>query len=167
MRIDQPVPSWYVGQTLGVLGVIFMNKLCQQPLYACKLYTFHFRNKRDLRDVSVPGHSLSVMDQTTMDLICLILFLSNVEHLQECLLFWNWLSLQYASPWMNFCLFVLLLVHFRNNILTHWGRDKMDAISQTTFWSEFSWMKMFEFRLKFHWSLFLRVQLTIFQHWFR
>ena len=51
--------------------------------------------------------------------------------------------------------------------LTHWGRDKMDAISQTTFWSAFSWMKMFEFRLKFHWSLFLRVQLTIFQHWFR
>ena len=51
--------------------------------------------------------------------------------------------------------------------LTHWGRDKIDAISQTTFWSTFSWMKMFEFRLKFHWNLFLRVQLTIFQHWFR
>ena len=33
--------------------------------------------------------------------------------------------------------------------------------------SAFSWMKMFEYRLKFHWSLFLRVQLTIFQHWFR
>ena len=31
----------------------------------------------------------------------------------------------------------------------------------------FSSMKMFEFRLKFHWSLFQRVQLTIFQHWFR
>ena len=28
-------------------------------------------------------------------------------------------------------------------------------------------MKMFEFRSKFHWSLFPRVQLTIFQHWFR
>ena len=26
---------------------------------------------------------------------------------------------------------------------------------------------MFEFRLKFHWCLFLRVQLTIFHHWFR
>ena len=51
--------------------------------------------------------------------------------------------------------------------LTHWGRDKMDAISQTTFSSAFSWMKIFEFRWKFHWSLFLRVQLTIFQHWFR
>ena len=53
------------------------------------------------------------------------------------------------------------------NVLTHWGRDKMDAISQTTFWSAFSWMKTFEFRLKFHWSLFPRVQLTIFQHWLR
>ena len=46
--------------------------------------------------------------------------------------------------------------------LTHWVRDKMDAISQTEFWIPFSRMKMFEFRLKFNWSLFLRVQLTIF-----
>ena len=43
----------------------------------------------------------------------------------------------------------------------------MDAIWQKIFSSAFSWMKMFEFRLKFHWSLFLRVQLTIFQYWFR
>ena len=43
----------------------------------------------------------------------------------------------------------------------------MDAILQTTFSNAFSWMKMFEFRLKFHWSLFLRFQSTIFQHWFR
>ena len=35
-------------------------------------------------------------------------------------------------------------------ILTHWGRDKMDAISQTTFSSAFSRMKIFDFRLKFH-----------------
>ena len=60
-----------------------------------------------------------------------------------------------------------LLMNAMLTPLTHWGRDKMDAISQTTFWSAFSWMKMFEFRFKFHWSLFLRVQLTIFQHWFR
>ena len=52
------------------------------------------------------------------------------------------------------------------NWLTHWGRDKMAAISQTTFSNAFSWMKMYEFRLKFHWSLFVRVQLTIYQHWF-
>ena len=51
--------------------------------------------------------------------------------------------------------------------LTHWGRDKMAAIFQTTFSNEFLWMKMYEFRLSFHWSLFLGFQLTIFQHWFR
>ena len=51
--------------------------------------------------------------------------------------------------------------------LTHWGWDKMAAISQTTLSNPFSWMKIFEFRSKFHWSLFLRFQLTIFQHWFR
>ena len=51
--------------------------------------------------------------------------------------------------------------------LTHWDRDKMAAISQTTFSNGFSWMKMYEFRLTFHWSWFLGVQLTIFEHWFR
>ena len=51
--------------------------------------------------------------------------------------------------------------------LTHWGRDKMAAVSQTTLRKAFSWMQMLEFRLRFHWSLFLRVQLTIIQHWFR
>ena len=49
--------------------------------------------------------------------------------------------------------------------LTHWGRDKMAAIFQTTSSNAFSWMKVYEFRLRFHWSLFLRVQLTVFQHW--
>ena len=34
----------------------------------------------------------------------------------------------------------------------------------------FKWiffMKMYGFRLKFHWNLFLRIRLTIFQHWSR
>ena len=52
------------------------------------------------------------------------------------------------------------------NGLTHWGRDKMAAISQTTLSSAFSWEKMSEFQLKFHWTLFPRVQLTTFQHCF-
>ena len=46
-------------------------------------------------------------------------------------------------------------------------RDKMAAISQTTLSNAFSRMKMLEFLLRFHWNLFLMVQLTIFQHWFR
>ena len=52
-------------------------------------------------------------------------------------------------------------------ILTHWGRDKMAAIFQTTFWNAFSWMKMCDFLLRFHLTLFPMVKLTIFQHWFR
>ena len=52
-------------------------------------------------------------------------------------------------------------------LLAHWDRDNMADISQTTLSIAFSWMKMLEFRLDFHWSLFPRVQLTIFQHWFR
>ena len=44
---------------------------------------------------------------------------------------------------------------------------QMDAIAQRTFSNAFSWMNMFEFLLKFHWSLFPRVELTIFQYWFR
>ena len=68
---------------------------------------------------------------------------------------WNWDN-QRVTP-----------IAMREYALTHWGRDKIHTISQTTFSSEFSWMKMHEFRLIFHWSLFLRVPLTIFQHWFR
>ena len=40
-------------------------------------------------------------------------------------------------------------------MLTHSDRNKMDAIFQTTFSDGFSWMKMYEFRLKFNWNLFL------------
>ena len=43
----------------------------------------------------------------------------------------------------------------------------MAAILQTTLSIAFSWMKMLEFRLKFHWSLFLGVQLTTSHHWLR
>ena len=52
-------------------------------------------------------------------------------------------------------------------LLTHWGRDEIDVISQTILSNAFSWMKMNKFRLRFYWSLFPGVQSTIFQHWFR
>ena len=44
---------------------------------------------------------------------------------------------------------------------------KMAAIFQTTISNAFSLIRMYKFRLIFHWSLLPRVQLTIFQHWFR
>ena len=36
-----------------------------------------------------------------------------------------------------------------------------------TFWNAFSWMNISLFWFKFHWSWFLRVQLTISKHWLR
>ena len=42
--------------------------------------------------------------------------------------------------------------------------DKMAAILQIFFSDVLSWMKNVVFWLQFHWSLFLRVQLTITQH---
>ena len=73
----------------------------------------------------------------------------------------NW-SISVLCNYYSFPLLVVPPQHGCEVIsLTHWGRDDMDAITQTTFLSAFFWMKMFEFRLKFHWSLFLRVQLTI------
>ena len=41
----------------------------------------------------------------------------------------------------------------RGHLLTHWGRDKMAAIYQTTFSNAFPWMKMYEIWLKVHWSV--------------
>ena len=48
--------------------------------------------------------------------------------------------------------------------LTHLPLDKMATILQRTFSNAFSWM---EIRLRFHWNLFLGLELTIFQHLFR
>ena len=41
----------------------------------------------------------------------------------------------------------------------------MAVILRTTLSKAFSWLKMYGFRLRFHWSLFLGVQLRIFQQW--
>ena len=54
----------------------------------------------------------------------------------------------------------IAMLHWNNTItkaLTHWGRDKMAAIFQTTFSNAFSLTKIYEIRIKFHWSLFPRV----------
>ena len=64
-----------------------------------------------------------------------------------------------------------MLVLFNDNELakpdesasTNWDSNKMATNLQTTI----LWMKIVEFLFKFHWSLFLRVWLTISQYWFR
>ena len=44
--------------------------------------------------------------------------------------------------------------------LTQWGRNKIATVFQAAFSNAFSWMKIFVFWLKFHWRLFLRIQMT-------
>ena len=43
----------------------------------------------------------------------------------------------------------------------------MTAILRMAFSNAFTWMKTFEFQIKFHWNMFLGLQLTINQYWFR
>ena len=73
---------------------------------------------------------------------------------------------KHASEHKHIVFEMAVILSRRRWVLTHWGRDKMVAFSQTTLSNAFYWMKILEFRLKFHWSLFLRVLLTIFRHWF-
>ena len=71
-----------------------------------------------------------------------------------------------VSKWMlRLTLAWIIQLEIINNYgLTHWGWKKIAAIFQTTFQMQFiEWKCM---NLRFHWSLFLTVQLT-FQHWFR
>ena len=48
--------------------------------------------------------------------------------------------------------------------ITRCDRDRRAAIFRRAFSNAFSWIKMCEFRLRFHWNLFLRFQLTILHH---
>ena len=68
--------------------------------------------------------------------------------------------------WFPWCYFQCKICQI-NLCLTHWGQDKMTIIFQITFSNAFSWTKMYEFWLKFHWSLFLSFQLTTSLPWFR
>ena len=100
-------------------------------------------------------------------LIEIYIFSSKKMHLKtsaaKCRLIFP--DLNMLNVYIRWC--VLLWLVQVDVSLTHLGRDKMAAVSQTTLSNAFSWMNMLEFRLRFQWSLFLRVQLTIFQHWFR
>ena len=76
-----------------------------------------------------------------------------------------------TSHWSQIILFVFIAITFhisqwyrtcswyefsKGFNLTHSGRDKMAGISQMTVWNVFSWMKMYQFRLRFYWSCFQR-----------
>ena len=49
----------------------------------------------------------------------------------------------------------------KQDVLAHWVRGKIAAISQTTFSDPFSWIKVYGFRLRLHWNLFLGFELVV------
>ena len=71
--------------------------------------------------------------------------------------FWQFWARKYLLK-LHYRVENTLMVHGENTFmvhgnrqqstLTHWGRDKVNAIWQTTFSSAFSWMNMFEFWFK-------------------
>ena len=59
----------------------------------------------------------------------------------------------------NHTLFLVMMAQLKStgwgeilHNLTHWGWDKMAAIFQMPFLNAFSWVKIYKFRLKLHWS---------------
>ena len=48
-----------------------------------------------------------------------------------------------------------------------WGREKIPPFHRRFFQNAFTSGKSYELRSRFHWSLFLLLELTIFLHWFK
>ena len=59
----------------------------------------------------------------------------------------SWHSVHYKVRYNLPCSFQHYRMCFDDHMmqLTHWGRDKIDSISQTTFSNAFSWIKMYHF----------------------
>ena len=116
-----------------------------QRLISGKLFCCH-QGKLDL----VPTTS-EIQQQTRSKYISLINQTNMIQHT----ILKKW---QYASRYLQSFIILVLITE-----LTHWGRDKTAASFKTTISNAFSWMNMYKFRLRFHWSLCPRVQLIIFQ----
>ena len=65
----------------------------------------------------------------------------------------KWPATRKMSPFDDVIMITSHLTFVWNQDLTHWGRDKMVAIFQTTFSNAFCLMKMYEFRLRFYWNV--------------
>ena len=76
-------------------------------------------------------------------------------------------AIQHKSPTWTVKEKAYRLVKRTIDLSTYCGRDKMADILKTTLSNAFYWPKMFQLWLNFHWTMFLKFQLTINQHWFR
>ena len=174
------MPSHYLNQCCIIVNWTLRNKL--QWNFSQKL---NFSFKKVQLKTSCPGDDV-LTAYYRIHLYFKTIHQPSLGEIQH-LLHWfspvGWVPIQvhYSFPGMELgievCLLETLITscegmlpsqnHPQELYLTHWGWDKMAANFLTTFSNAFSWMKMYEFQLRFHRILFLRVQLTISHHWFR
>ena len=165
LSIQQPLTHWSRDKMVVIFHTTFQMHFLE---WKCiKIYQYFVEVCTKVSINNIPGYKpfYQLMMVSLMTHICInrsqwVNFCFRSKKANERGMNWWHLMGWYTETGANY-------VPHKIYCLTHWGRDKMVAISQTTFLSAFSWMEMFEFRLKFHWSLFLRVQLTKFQHCFR
>ena len=155
------VPSHHLNQCRNIVNWTLGNKL--QWNINRNLYIFIKENAFEIvvwKMVAILSRPQCVNEKPHWFRLWLVLHQATSHNLSRCL---HSAMTPYGViklHWVNSC-------HVEIVFNTLRPRDKMAAIFQTTFWNAFSWMKMYQFRLRFHWSLFPRVKLTIFQHWFR
>ena len=165
-RLGLPQSQWIMGARDRSLGLPpFFQKSLSVPLSR----HFVYRNGCAKR----LWNSVFYMTVVSLYVTIVYIYICRIRHLHLWLP--NYLVLANTGTRAN----TLKQVLARNRIewllsrrgteehLTHEGRDKMAAILQTRFWDVFSWMKSSVSWFEFPWSLFLRVQLTISQCWFR
>ena len=85
------------------------------------------------------------------------------------ILIWIPLHNENQRPWtfLSKAYFVFTRITISYYIYMHQHIEAGAKWHFQTFWIAFSWMKMYYFRVKFHWHLLPSVQLTTFQHWCR
>ena len=103
--------------------------------YNLKYFIYHYYHYNEhylskfwqVRNLRLPFHSVCRPISSRINCSCLRRSDGRVDWRWLALI--GWLGITETNPWLNPCW------------LTHWGRDKMDDISQRTFPNAFSWMK--------------------------
>ena len=143
-------PQWFMLETNAIIDI----KGC------CMVRCLH-----TLSVVNGSGHIISQLNVMRTELLHVNYTLSFSNHDMV-------LKLEKSCLYVCSVLYMLMVCHYHclyrvtrytgeqvrvQYQLTHWGQDKIAAISQTSCSNAFSWMKIFAFQIKFHSNMFLVV----------
>ena len=167
-----------------VVAAMVMTMMMYFTSWWCEQNIWHHRHHRSLHQQVMPCH-LDGLKPLLMPLDTMATILqtfSNAFSRIKSFVFWfkfHWgllLRVHIGSDiggGSNPALVQIMAWHRRDDkplpeqMLIQFTDTYMQHYSQIINSNVFSWMKSFVFWFEFHWSLFLRVHLTIIQHWFR